>query len=330
MSRRYEPMDLVVAIGMFATVVGAFLMFLAPGWRIGVGASGQAPVEAGRNLVAGQDWLQGPLEEAIVASEAIRRDGAAATRKAGSAWTKAVAIHRGLADSVGHNLDSVARDAARTRAEQTGRVQAVLGREIVNLTRRGIAGRAFDSLPSAEAYSGTLLGLVEATRRRMDEDFRAHEQPNLGRAIVTATRDRWDAMDRSQHSLDKAKRLVLTTELNYAQASGENQQQLGSLIMAETREQYRRHQVSGAVATSTLAGQSMGATTGPQSWPDVSIGSVAAASAGLLGLFLAGLRFQTAQEEAAFGTPTSLNAIRQIYLETVYPRESRKEAAVVG
>ena len=330
MSGRYEPMDVVIGIGMFATVVGAFLMFLAPEWRLQAGPSEQAPIGASRNLVAGQDWLQGPLEEAIVASEGIRRDGAAATRKAGSAWTKAVAIRQRLADSAGQDLDQVARFAARTRVDQAGRVQAVLGREIVNLTRLGIAGRAFDSLPSAEAYNGTLLGLVEGTRRRMDEDFRTNEQPNLGRAIVTASRDRWNAMRRSQERTDQVKRLVLATELDLAQASGDNQQQLGSLIMAETREQYRRHPASGLVATTTLARQAIGATTGPQSWPDVSIGYVAAASAGLLGLFLAGLRFQIAQEESAFGKPTHLLAIRQIYVETVYPRESGKDAAVVG
>ncbi len=330
MSRKNEPMDVVVGIGMFATVVGAFLMFLAPGWRLQAGPSEQAPVEAGRILSAGQDWLRGPLEVAIVASEAIRRDGAAATRKAGSAWTKAVAIHQRLAESAGQDLDLVARNAAGTRVDQAGRVQAVLGREIVNLTRRGIASRAFDSLPSAKAYNATLLGLVEATSRRMNEDFRIHEQPNLGSAIVIATRDRWDAMGRSQERTDQSKRLVLATELDYAQASGDNQQQLGSLIMADAREQYRRHQAPGAVAPATAARQAMGATTGPQSWPDVSIGTVAAASAGLLGLFLAGLRFPTAQDDAAFGTPMPFNAIRQIYLETVYPRESRKEAAVVG
>ncbi len=325
MRRRYEPIDLIVAIGMSATIVGAFLVFLSAGWTLEASTSGQTSVGAGLGTVAGEGWLQVPLGHAIVESQVLLREGAAASRKAGVALNKVVAIQRWLSDSAMNYLDPVRRNAGQMEIDHAGRVQSVLGREIVNLTRRGVASQAFASSRSAADYTGRMLRLVEATRLRMDDDFRINRQSNLGRAIVAASLDRREAVEQARARMARAQTFVAATGFEFAQGTGANQQQLGSLIVAATREEYRMDAIPRSVSTPVLAQPTLAVTSEPRSWPEISIGYLVVASAGLLGLFLVGLWFPTAPDKRTPGELVNLPAVRQIYRETVFPLESGNE-----
>jgi hypothetical protein len=258
----------------------------------------------------------------------FQRDGDAATQRAATALDKVISIQRWLADSANNYLDPVRRHAGRMESDHAGRVQSVLGREIVNLTRRGVASEAFASPQSGADYTSSMLRLVEATRLRMEDDFRINRQSNLGRAIVGASRDRWEAVEQARVRMAQAQTSVAATGSEFAQGTGANQEQLGSLIMAATREEYRMDAILRSVSTPVLAQPTLAVTSELQSWPEMSIGYFVAASAGLLGLFLVGLRFPTVPGEPTPGKPVYLQAVRQIYRETVFPQESGKEALV--
>ncbi|TKB72691.1 MAG: hypothetical protein E8D45_10455 [Nitrospira sp.] len=324
MQRRYEPIDLVVAIGMSATIVGAFSVFLAAGWTLEAGTSGQTSLGAGLGAVAGQSGLQVPLGQAIVESHALQREGAAATQKAAKELSKGRSIQRWLADSAMSYLDPVTRNAARMEADHAGRIQSVLGREIVNFTRRGVGSEAFASPQSDVAYNSRMLGLVDATRMRMEEDFRLNRQPNLSRAIVGASRDRWEALGQVQRRMGRAQRDVATTEAGYAQATGANQMQLGHLIVATIREEYRMDTAPRPAETAVPAQQPLVLTSELRTWPEIPIGYLVAASAGLLGLFLAGLRLPAALEVRRPTEVVNLRTAKAIYRETIYPLEIGK------
>jgi hypothetical protein len=325
MQRRYEPIDLIVGIGMSATIVGAFLVFLAAGWTLEAGtSSGQTSVGSGLGAVAGQSGLQVPLGQAIVESYVLQREGAAASQTAAMELNKARSIQRWLADSAMNYLDPIRRDAAQMEADHAGRVQSVLGREIVNFTRRGVGSEAFASPQSAAAYNSRMLGLVDATRMRMEEDFRLNRQPNLDRAIMTAGRDRREALAQVQRRMGRAQTVVATTEAGYAQATGANQQQLGHLIVAAIREEYRMDATPRPAETVVPAQQPLVLTSELRTWPEIPIGYLLAASAGLLGLFLAGLRLSAALEVRRLTEVVNLQTVRAIYRETIYPSEIGK------
>lgn len=332
MQRRYEPIDLVVAIGLSATIVGAFLVFLAAGWTLEAGTSGQSSADARPGGEAGLGWLQVPLGQAIVESHVLQRDGARATERAAKELDRAISIERQLTDSAMSYLDPVSRNAARVEESHAGRVQSVLGREIVNLTRRGVASQAFASLQSAADYNNRMLSLVDATRMRMENEFRINRQPNLGRAIVATSRDRWEAVGQVQVRMGRAQARVVTTEARYAEAAGANQQQLGSLIVAAIRAGHRMDVIlrPRPAASALVAQQPLAVSTEPQPWPEIPMGYLVAASAGLLGLFLAGLRFSTASDERRPTEVVNLRTPRPIYRETVFRSEKREEVLVSG
>ena len=216
MQRRHEPIDLVVAIGVSTTIVGAFLVFLAAGWTLEAGTSDRTSVGAGLGAVAGQGRLHIPLGQAIVESQVLQRTGAAATQRAAMELSKARSIQRWLADSAMSYLGPVTSYAARMETDHAGRIQSVPGREIVYITRRGVGSEAFASPESAVAYNNQMLGLVDATRMGMEEDFRINRQPNLDRAIMTAGRDRREALGQVQRRMGRAQTDVATTETGYA------------------------------------------------------------------------------------------------------------------
>jgi hypothetical protein len=215
-------------------------------------------------------------------------------------------------------------------ADHAGRVQSVLGREIVNLTRRAVAGQAFASPQSAVDYNNRMLHLVDATRMWMEEEFRSNQQPNLGRAIVTTSQDRWEAVGQVQARTGRAYAHAVTTEARYAEATGANQQQLGSLIVAAIRADHWMDAVlrPRPAATALVAQQPLAMTNEPRPWPEIPMGYLVAASAGLLGLFLAGLRFPAASEERRRTEVVNLPTPRPIYRETVFRSEIGKEVFV--
>lgn len=169
-----------------------------------------------------------------------------------------------------------------------------------------------------------MLGLVDATRMRMEEDFRLNRQPNLSRAIVGASRDRWEALGQVQRRMGRAQRDVATTEAGYAQATGANQMQLGHLIVAAIREEYRMDAAPRPAETAVPAQQPLVLTSELRTWPEIPIGYLLAASAGLLGLFLAGLRLPAALEVRRPTEVVNLRTARAIYRETIYPLEIGK------
>jgi hypothetical protein len=74
------------------------------------------------------------------------------------------------------------------------RVQAVMGRAIVNFTARGIRSGVLSADQYLSDYNTRMFCTTEASGQRLDHEFASTWQATLGRRIVDASKNhRWQA-----------------------------------------------------------------------------------------------------------------------------------------
>ena len=232
MQQRFEFMDLIVAVGLCATIVASgVLLMAANGMQIGtVGGSRAQPT----GNLTGMDLLQPVLGQAIV-------DGALLERSHAKHAAAAIAQLDGLAferNQWQHSpygyLDSITIGASWAEAEHTARVQTVMGRSIVNFTRRGVRSGLWTSVERAAHDNPQMIGVTEAMGEKMDNTFLANWQPNIGRGIVVATQDSEKRSRLRQERLGTAIVEMATVQEAYEPVRAAIQEQLGSATVVAT------------------------------------------------------------------------------------------------
>jgi hypothetical protein len=225
-------MDLIVAVGLCATIVASgVLLMAANGMQIGtVGGSRAQPT----GNLTGMDLLQPVLGQAIV-------DGALLERSHAKHAAAAIAQLDGLAferNQWQHSpygyLDSITIGASWAEAEHTARVQTVMGRSIVNFTRRGVRSGLWTSVERAAHDNPQMIGVTEAMGEKMDNTFLANWQPNIGRGIVVATQDSEKRSRLRQERLGTAIVEMATVQEAYEPVRAAIQEQLGSATVVAT------------------------------------------------------------------------------------------------
>jgi len=233
MQQRFEFMDLIVAVGLCATIVasGVFLM-AANGMQIrteGWGAIG-LPTDS----PTGMELLQPVLGQAIVDHELLERrhskDAAAAITKLESVLLE---TNQWQHSPYGY-LDSISTNALWAEAEHASRVQTVMGRTIVNFTRRGVRSGLWSSVERAAHGNPHMIGVTEAMGQKMDSVFLANWQPNIGREIVAATQDSETRSRVRQERLGTAILKMATVQEGYEPVRAAMQEQLGSATVVAT------------------------------------------------------------------------------------------------
>ena len=232
MQQRFEFMDLIVAVGLCATIVASgVLLMAANGMQIGtVGGSLAQPT----GNLTGMDLLQPVLGQAIV-------DGALLERSHAKHAAAAIAQLDGLAferNQWQHSpygyLDSITIGASWAEAEHTARVQTVMGRSIVNFTRRGVRSGLWTSVERAAHDNPQMIGVTEAMGEKMDNTFLANWQPNIGRGIVAASQASEKRSRLRQERLGIAIVEMATVQEAYEPVRAAIQEQLGSATVVAT------------------------------------------------------------------------------------------------
>ena len=139
MSYRYTTIDVIVGVGMCAIVFGALLFLVATTGTFQGAPVAYAPPEQPTGILAGMTMLEPALGQAIV-------DRALLERQTTRSMAEVIAESRLVATMAEHDLQSlpggpfgmVLRDAATVPGNHAARVQTVMGREIVNFTKRGV------------------------------------------------------------------------------------------------------------------------------------------------------------------------------------------------
>ena len=285
MQRRFEFMDLIVAVGLSATIVASGLLLMAAnGMQIRTEGWEWTGKPAG-NLV-GSDLLQPVLGQAIVDHVLLERSHAkdaavAITQLSGLAleWNQWQLSPYGY-------LGSITTGVSWAEAEHAARVQTVMGRSIVNFTRRGVRSGLWSSVERAAHDNPNMIRVTEALGRNMDSAFIANWQPNIGRGIVAATQENEKRSTLRQEQLGTAILEMATVQEVYEPVRAAIQEQLGSATVVALRTGSQQ----GGATSDRLTADRVAALSAQDALPRISTTTTfTVASLILISLFTTGL-----------------------------------------
>jgi hypothetical protein len=287
MQRRYELVDLIVAIGLFATILAGGLLFTAANGTLSVSPSRQSEREQPIGTPNGMQWLQPVLGQAILDQVLLERHQEKFMPAAVKRLNKVTGEHVRWQNSPFGYLNSIRTSAARAEIDHATRVQEVMGRAIVQFTQRGVRSGILSSDGDITDFNLRMIAAVNAMGRRIDAHFLASWQSNVGRAIVIAGQDGVMASAAMQERLGAAIVRLTTIRTTYEGIRAANQEQLGgaTVVALQNDSQARffgrdeTHPPPGAaVAESTV-----------WVWRELSTSTIVMASMILVGLFVGGL-----------------------------------------
>ncbi len=313
MSYRYSTLDVIVGVGMCAIVVGALLFFVATTGTVLITAPQPASIDQFSERSAAMVYLQPALGQAIVERTLLQRQTDHITAAALSEWNLALQAHQSLQAFQGNPFEMVMQRAVMMPVDHAARVQAVMGRSIVNFTRRGIRSGTLSADQYLSDFNRDMIGLTEAMGQRLNNEFAATWQPLLGRWIVETGREYMGLAKGVQEQLGLAivHRVQATTSLDDAWAA--NQYQLGSLLAAVDRSSVMpEREVMLARAQATDKGPSVASTASVPS-SEIPIGYLIVAALALCSIFWGGLIMSAASRESKALAEAKRNAGRWVY-----------------
>lgn len=314
MSYRYNSTDIVVGVGMCAIVFGAILLVFAASGTFLVANSEPISVDQSSALTAGMTWLQPALGQAIVERTLLQHQSDRMTASALSEWNQAMGDHRSLQASSSNPFRFIMQRAVTIPADHAARVQAVMGRSIVNFTRRGVRSGVLSADLYLSDFNRDMIGMAERMGQRLDRDFAATWQASLGRWIVDASRDYAARYAMVQERLGTAILHMAQAKTGLEEAWGANQYQLASLIAAVDRTTATTDRFTQlAAAESALTAAPVVATARAVAWPEIPMGYMIAAAMALMAVFFGGLNLSAARREAKALAERNRDAARWVY-----------------
>ena len=225
MKRVLEPVDLMVAAGIVAIVIGAFLVFVSAQGRFQIATADDV---TNRDT---SDPVQPALGQTLVAISLLEREGSGeitrAVKKLNQVTTTAQQIDRSTQDQV----RELAEQADNQRVAKTARAEFVKGRSVVNSTTRTMRnGSPPDQ--QREVYDRRMIEVAAEAGRRIEHEFEQTRESNLGRAIVAETQRELEATHRNQEQVGAAIVQVSRVQEEYRGAYETAQEQLGLLVSA--------------------------------------------------------------------------------------------------
>lgn len=313
MSYRYTTLDIIVGVGMCAIVFGALLFFVVAAGTLLVPSPQSASIEQSAGVVAGMTWLQPALGQAIVERTLLQRYSDRVTAEATSEWNQAMLAHHSLQSIPGGPFGFVMQQAATVPGDHAARVQAVMGRSIVNFTRRGIRSGVLSADQYLSDYNRGMIGAAETMGQRLDREFASTWQAVLGRWIVDASQDYVGRGMAIQEQLGTAVLHMAQARTGLEDVWAANQYQLASLIAAVDRTAATTDRMAQLAAAESMRGEGSVASAGPVSWPDIPMGYLIAAALALSAVFFGGLILSAASREAKALADMKRDSSRWVY-----------------
>lgn len=285
MQRKFEFMDLIVAVGLCATIVASGLLLMAAN-GMQIGSLGTGTIGQPTDNLTGRDLLQPVLGQAIVDHVRLERrhakDAAAAISQLDS-----LAFERNQWQHFPYSyLDPVTTGASWAESEHTARVQTVMGRSVVNFTHRGVRSGLWSSVERAAHDNPKMISVTKAMGQNMDRVFLANWQPNIGRGIVAATQENEKRSSLRQEQLGTAILEMATVQEVYEPVRAAIQEQLGSATVVAIRTGLRE----GGVTSDRLTADRVAALSAQDALPRISTTTTfIVASLILISLFTTGL-----------------------------------------
>ncbi len=308
MSYRYNTIDILVGVGMCATIFGALFLFIAVNGTYQVSPSHSLAQEQAGGIKSGMSALQPVLGQAIVDQALFDRHTNHTMARSASEWNRATMSYREWQTGSRGLLGTVLNEAQAIPAAHIARVEGVMGRAIVNFTMRGVRSGLLSADRDGTMYNMRMIGAIDAHGQRLRDGFASNWQATLGRRIVEAAQhDRLQA-GAVQERLGSALVHVVWAQMRSEQGRAAQQEQLAGLIVAAVR-----HEVlAGRTMQPTVAMSSVPSIDGAMasvetaSWPEIPMSYVIAAGLLLATIFFGGLSMAVHTREA-----TALARLRQ-------------------
>ena len=325
MKRILEPVDLMVVIGLCATILGAALFFKSITVVPEPVVVEPVVMNEPTSIMTGMHWLQPVLGQAIVERYVLEREGAAAIAAAAAELNRATLIQYSLQRAPFGHFDAIKARAKLAPAAHAGRIQEVMGRTVVNFSQRGARTGILSPPQSKGEYNSRMIRLAEAWGGRMDKAFRANWQENLGRAILTASQDRTTLRAQIQERIGAAITQVARVQAGYQKATEAVRSQLAAATDAAIRTELRADLFNRLAMAEPLAqlakAESMAAPQAApvvetKSSPDIPIGYLVTAAVGLIALFLGGLWLPSTKREEEMAEQIRPEAAPRVYRKT--------------
>lgn len=231
MKRVLEPVDLMVAAGVVALVIGAFLVF--------VSTQGHFQVAASDDVVADReasDPVQPALGQTIVAISLLERERSGKIKTAVTKLNQVTMTAQQINRSTHDQIKELAEQADKVQVENTARAELVKGRSIVNSTTRAMKNDS-PSDQQREEYDHRMIHSAAKAGKMIQEEFQQTKESNLGRAIVGETQSQMNATHRNQEQVGAAIVQVALVQDEYQKAVEAAQEQLGLLVSVTARAQ---------------------------------------------------------------------------------------------
>jgi hypothetical protein len=293
MRRCFEPVDLMVVVGVCATALAAYLFFAASNGMLPSTVSGDGLASTGS--VDAMGWIQPALGQAIMQDAVLEQQASQRIVDAAMQLNRAIVATDLAEASSSIWLDRLRSKAARAEAEHAASVQFVQGRRILEFTKRGLRTGVLTADGLTAGYNRRMIAVTQASGQRMESQFREAQQSNLGREIVSGIQQRDTVRAQMQQRLGRSIVAVTSVQERYGSAFSALQEQLGAMTLATafaSAEPELRTDLFGPRATAERA-----TFVPPRSWAAIPFSMLLAATAVLMALFVMGLRIAGRPED---------------------------------
>lgn len=313
MSYRFNTIDVIVGVGMCAIVFGALLFFVAANGTFEAVIPQLFLTEQPAGLELGMTWLQPALGQAIVDQALFERGANQVMAQSVSEWNRATLAQQMFQSLPGGPFGAVMHQASAVPADHRARVQAVMGRAIVNFTQRGIRSGVLSADQYRSAYNTRMIRVTEARGERLDREFASTWQETLGRGIVDAIQRYTRQAGAIQERIGMALLHVAQAQTGAEEVRAANQEQLASLIVAAVRTEALADRLTVAAALKSPPEETAGVSTEPASWPEMPMGYVIVASLLLAAVFFGGLSLAAQSRESKALAEMRQDAAKWVY-----------------
>jgi hypothetical protein len=292
----------MVAVGVFATVLGGYLFFMASNGTLEAAEPQLAIVEqstADIGPMAAMEWVQPALGEALVQNFLLDRTIMTDIEAAAKELNRVSLMAQHVPDVAGTPMEELSARMMELDADHAGRVQYVLGRSILVFTEHGIRAGLLSSTLLDGSYNQRMITLAETRARQMDTAYQERRQPMMGRMIVAVAQAAHETMRFAKRTQDRLGQAIvrIASLQEESQAKAESQTQLALLIVGSIHNEEVAGRFESLAKAETSTQPVSTVVTQPRTWPEIPAGFLTAGSIGLIGLFLGLIIRSTRPEE---------------------------------
>ena len=313
MSNRYTTIDVIVGVGMCAIVFGALLFFVAATGTFQVAPAAYVPLDRPTGILAGMTMLQPALGQTIVERAVLERRGTLGMAEAIIEWNKATMAQHYLQSILGGPFGAIRHDAASVPGRHAARVQTVMGREIVNFTKRGVRSEMLSANQYFSQYNDRMIQTTEARGRHLDREFASTWQSTLGHRIIAAAQDYRGMSMSIQEQMGRAILQMTHLQATLEERWAQNEYQLASLIVAAVRTDALTDRLTQLTIAEPTPIHTNAVSQNQASLPQMQVGFLAAAAVGLAAIFFAGLTMAATIRERKAMAEMTRNSARWVY-----------------